>query len=217
MIFTSLSKPRIRLADQVYNQILQAIHNHVIMPNERIVQEKLADELQISRTPVREALLRMEQEGILQRSKHGGFIIRKLTTQEIAEIYDTRASIEGFAARLLAERNDKKLNDQLRQVIRKKEAMIDHNVHTYFQTNLTIHRIIVEATGNHLLLEFFDNLWNRGSSYTLFAAIYNVDLAESLGDHVALIDTIETGVGSVAAERMINHIRAGLQLQIRAI
>ena len=214
MGFKSLSQPRVRLADQVYDQIMQAIRAGSISSDDRIVQEKLAEEFEISRTPIREALFRMEQEGILELAGRGGFRIRKLGAEEIAEMYGARAAIEGFAARILAEANDKATCDRLRDRITRAEDLDENSVSAYFDANRSIHRAIVEATGNRYLLEFFDNIWNRGSSFTLFATIQLVDLSRSLGDHMALIDAIETGNGSVAAEKMISHIRDGKELQM---
>lgn len=214
MAFKSLSQPRVRLADQVYDQIMRAIRDGTISSDDRIVQEKLAEEFEISRTPIREALFRMEQEGILALAGHGGFRIRKLDAVEVAEMYGARSAIEGFAARILAEARDRATCDRLRETIRRAETLEENTVSAYFDANRSIHRAIVEAAGNRYMLEFFDNIWNRGSSFTLFASIQFVDLSKSLGDHMALIDAIETGNGTVAAEKMISHIRDGRQLQM---
>ena len=70
------------------------------------------------------------------------------------------------------------------------------------------------ASDNRYLLEFFDNIWNRGSSYTIFSTLENTDLARSLGDHMSLVDAIETGNDSLAAEKMIAHITDGYRLQL---
>ncbi|MCB1368804.1 MAG: GntR family transcriptional regulator [Rhodobacteraceae bacterium] len=217
MAFKSLSQPRIRLADQVYDQIMQAIRDGSISTEDRIVQEKLADEFEISRTPIREALFRMEQEGILELAGRGGFRIRKLDEAEIAEMYGARSAIEGSAARMLAEAGDKATCAALRASITRAEDMTENTVQAYFDANRSIHRAIVEATGNRFLLEFFDNIWNRGSSFTLFASIQFVDLSKSLGDHMSLIDAIETGDGWAAAEKMILHIHDGKELQMRGL
>jgi len=216
MAFKSLAQPRKRLADQVYEQIMDAIRSGAISAEDRIVQEKLAEEFEISRTPIREALFRMEQEGILTVAGHGGFRIRQLGPAEIDEIYDARCAIESYAARLLAEAGDRQANDRLRQRIVAAEALEDKSVEAYFRANLAVHRAIVEATGNRYLLELFDNIWNRGSSFTLFAAIENIDLDKSLGDHLALIDAIDIGNGAAAAEKMIRHINDGRALQMAA-
>ena len=216
MPFQSLAQPRQRLADQVYDQIMAAIHRGEITTEDRIVQEKLAEQFQISRTPVREALFRMEQEGILVVAGRGGFRIRTLDRQEIGELYGARCAIEGYSVRLLAERRDAALNDALRQAVTEAEQLQDRTVAAYFRANKTVHRGFVEATGNRFLLELFDNLWNLGSAFTLFATIEAVDLSKSLGDHLSLVEAIASGNGSRAAERMIAHINAGRELQIEA-
>lgn len=213
MPFKPLSQPRQRLADQVYAQIMEAIRTGAISSGDRIVQEKLADEFGISRTPVREALFRMQQEGILTTTGRGSFAIRQLETDEISEIYGARCAVEGYAARLLAEAGDVAINAMLRDTIETAEDLKVETVQAYFQANHTIHRAFVAAAENRYLLEIFDNMWNRGSSFTLFATIESVDLEKSLGDHMALVDAIETGNGSIAAEKMIAHIKAGCELQ----
>ena len=217
MSFKSLSKPRVRLADQVYDQIMQAIRDGSISADDRIVQEKLAEEFEISRTPIREALFRMEQEGILTIAGRGGFRIRQLDQKEISELYGARASIEGYAARLLAENKDAGIFDHLREFVTKTENLKENTAEAYFEANRAIHRAIVEATDNRFLLEFFDNIWSRGSSFTLFASIRNVDLSKSLGNHIELINSIEAGSGSDAAEAMISHIYEGKELQIEGM
>jgi len=217
MALKPLEKHRERLADQVYDQIMAAIRSGDIDPSSRIVQEKLAEELNVSRTPVREALFRMEQEGILEVSGKGGFLIRRHTEAEIAELYSSRCAIEGYSARLLAESVSTGLIDSLRRGITQAETISEPTVMGYFQANRSIHRTFVAATGNRFLLEFFDLIWNRGSSYTLFATLTDVDLRQSLGDHQNLVDAIATGDGNVAAERMIDHIRDGHRLQVSAL
>lgn len=214
MAFKSLSQPRLRLADQVYEQIMSAIRSGDISVSDRIVQEKLAEQFEISRTPVREALFRMEQEGILEVAGRGGFRIRQLGLNEIRELYGSRCAIEAYAARLLATNGDKAVFDSLRETIAKAEDLRNDSVEAYFMANYNVHRAIVEASGNRYLLEFADNIWNRGSSFTLFSTIRSVDLAKSLGGHMALIDAMETKDGSVAANAMITHIKDGLELQI---
>ena len=73
-------------------------------------KQKLAAELQISRTPVREALLRLEQDGVLVTSSRGGFMLHRMSEGEIKELYQARAAIEGQAARILAVENDSEKN-----------------------------------------------------------------------------------------------------------
>lgn len=213
MQFKSLSKPRTRLADQVYDQIMQAIRSGAIGADDRIVQEKLAEEFDISRTPVREALFRMEQEGILTIAQRGGFRIRQLGLDEISELYGARGAVEGHAARLLAQSGSPETFAALRDRIAEAENIAHRTVEAYFNANRDVHRAIVDAAGNRFLLDFFDNIWNRGSSFTLFASIEADKLAKSLGNHMALIDAIESGDPAQAEQKALDHIDDGHRLQ----
>ena len=101
-MFTRLAQNRTRLADNVYEQILSAILSGEIMPGERLIQETIASQIDVSRTPVREAFLRLEREGVLEAAGRGGFQIRNITEQEMKDLYLAREAVEGFAAKLLA-------------------------------------------------------------------------------------------------------------------
>jgi DNA-binding GntR family transcriptional regulator len=216
-LFTEISRKRTRLADEVYAQVLDAIHRGDIAPDQRIVQERLAEELNISRTPVREALLRLEQDGILVAVGTGGFVIRTITEDEVKEIYEARAAVEVQAARLLAAAGDAKRNSVIRETIKKKEKLKSQSARDYFEANRSIHRCIVEQTRNRYLVDMFDNIWNRGFSFHLFAAIGSRNLAKSLGDHIGLIDAIESGDVELTAKVFQEHIEDGLDLQIAAL
>jgi DNA-binding GntR family transcriptional regulator len=217
MALKSIKQDRPRLADIVYNQLLEAIRSGAISDDERLVQEKLAEEMQISRTPVREALLRLEQEGILVVAQRGGFRVYRMSRDEVHELYQARAAIEGQAMRILAANPDAKKNQELRKLIEKEENISSPSIDAYFTANRNIHRKIVELSDNRYLLEMFDNIWNRGVSYNLFAAIAKIDLAQSLGDHLKLVDAIETGNPIVAMEAIVDHIAHGFDLQIKAL
>lgn len=214
MALRSIKTERPRLADQVYNQLLSAILDREIGPDDRLVQERLAAEMEISRTPVREALIRLEQEGVLVTSPRGGFMLYRITQGEIKELYQARAAVESQAARILASQNDPTKNADLRETIAREEDIKIPTVRAYFDANRNIHRRFVELVGNRYLLEMYDNIWNRGIAFQLFAEIGNGDLTKSLGDHMGLVDAIETGSKTEALDVFIEHIQHGFDLQM---
>ena len=217
MALKSIKSDRRRLADEVYHQLMEAILGGDIGPDDRLVQERLAAEMEISRTPVREALLRLEQDGVLVTSPRGGFMLYRMQEGEIRELYQARAAVESQAARILASQNDGFKNSELRATIEREENIANPSVRAYFDANRNIHRRFVELVGNRYLLEMFDNIWNRGTAFQLFAAIEKVDLSKSLGDHMALVDAIETGDKGAALEAFIDHIQDGFDLQMAAV
>lgn len=217
MALKSIKIQRRRLADEVYDQLLESITTGDIGPDDRLVQERLASELDISRTPVREALLRLEQEGVLVSANRGGFKLHRMTEPEVRQLYQARAAIEGQAARVLASMNDTKVNRELRHTIESEEDIDTTTVQAYFEANRAIHRKFIELIDNVYLLEMYDNIWNRAASYQLFATISNVDLSKSLGDHLKLVEAIETGDKTLALETYIDHVTDGFNLQIEGL
>ena len=217
MAFKSIQPVRRRLADEVYDQIVDAIMNLDIGHDDRLIQEKLAADLGISRTPVREALIRLEQEGVLRKSAQGGFRLYQMSDQEVRELYQTRAAIEGQVARILAERHTPQDIATLRKTISKEENISSNSVREYFEANRNIHRKFVELANNRYLLEMFDMTWGKAMSFQLFAQIQSIDLSKSLGDHMALVDVIETGDKIESLEVFIRHIQDGFDLQMEAI
>ena len=217
MALRTISTKRPRLADEVYDQLVTAIMDRDIGPDDRLVQEKLAAEMEISRTPVREALLRLEKEGVLRVANSGGFRLAKINEDETRELYQARAAIEGQAFRILAARNDKDEQEELRKAIIDAESLSNPTTRDYFVANRRIHRAFMEAAGNRFLLEMFDMIWGRAMAFHLFAAIENANIASSLGNHIALVDAIATGDRTHALEQLTDHIQDGFNLHIDGI
>ena len=216
-MFKKIEVTRIRLADQVYDQILHAIENGLIAPADRIVQEKLADELMVSRTPVREALLRLQQEGILSAVDRGGFTIRQATPREIIELYQAREAVEGYCCAKLADAADPTDLSRIEALIHTNENAVLETASQYYAANRQIHRAFVQATGNHHLLEMFDALWNRSLSFQTFRLMKQPQLDLTLTGHLVLLEAVRSTDPLLAAQTMSSHIRDGMQLHLGAL
>jgi DNA-binding GntR family transcriptional regulator len=212
MKFKEAPSAQPRLAIDVYQQILSAIVNGQIAPGERLVQEQIAAEIKVSRTPVREALLRLEQEGILVQTGRKGFSIRDISDDEVRAIYGAREAVEGYAAFMVAaDRSAEKLA-RIKSGVAAEQATDDRGLEEEFRLNRAIHRLVVEQTGNPVLLEMFDNIWNRGLSLWLFAATRTGTASPDPNAHLELYDVIANGRPEQAHIAMIEHIRDGLDL-----
>lgn len=217
MRFQSIQTQRRRLADEVYDQLIAAIMNGEIGPEDRLVQEKLAADMQISRTPIREALMRLEQEGVLEVSNRGSFRLYQMDDQEVRELYQSRAAVEGQCARILTVRADPRDIDALRNVVTREETITNPSARVYFEANRNIHRAFVERAENRFLLEMFDMIWGKAMAFHLFATIENIDLGQSLGAHMDLVDVIASGDKTEALEVFTRHIHDGFDLQMDGI
>ena len=217
MTFKSIQPDRRRLADEVYDELVEAIIRRDIGLEDTLVQEKLATEMQISRTPVREALLRLAQEGVLEVSSRGSFKIYKMDEEEVKELYQSRAAVEGQCARILAVHHNAEDITFLRKMVEREEKIVSPSVRAYFEANRNIHRAIVELSRNRFLLDMFNMIWGKAQVFPLFATIEQVDLSKSLGDHMSLVDVIASGDRAEALETFINHIQDGFDLQVQGL
>lgn len=217
MALKSINTVRRRLADEVYDQLVEAIMNQDIGPDDRLIQEKLAAELEISRTPIREALLRLEKEGVLQVANSGGFRLVSFNQDDILQLYQARAAIEVQAARILTARADGETLDRLRTLIQREENLTNPKVRDYFRANRNIHRAFVEEANNKFLLEMFDMIWGKARAFHLFATIEAAGLENSLGQHLELVDVMATGDLTKAHDAFTKHIQEGYELQLSGV
>ena len=219
--FRPLDRPPQRLADSVYEQLLDAIAAGAVAPGVRLVQGAIAEQMNVSRTPVREALLRLEREKILDSVDRGGFVVRTITSEDARHIYQVRQAIEGHCARLVAEAaNPATAAAALLPLVEATEQWTsDDGLKLAFQRNDALHRGVVEATRNPVLVSAFDLVWARAQSFLMYAVLVAIDpVAEAPGSgHRDILQAISAGDGHKAQETMIAHIAHGLEAQIEAL
>ena len=142
---------------------------------QRVVQELIAAEMDVSRTPVREALLRLEAEGILESSGRGGFAVRSIPVDEARSLYELRAAVEGYAAKMVAERGDSEAIESIRKAVSGTAAGAS-SVESGFELNREVHRSIVVASGNSMFVEAVDSIWGRSQAFLMYAKLHAADL-----------------------------------------
>jgi DNA-binding GntR family transcriptional regulator len=156
---------RLSTSDGAYDRVRSDILDGSLMPGDVIVEERVAKMLDMSRTPVREALLRLERENLLVRSGRS-LAVRSFTADEIADIYTLRAHIESYGARIAAERVT---DHELEQLARVQEEMLrqtelhhrapDRDVlRAITQLNQRFHQLVIKATRSPALARTLNHL-----------------------------------------------------------
>lgn len=140
-------------AAEVYERLRQAIVEGSIRPNERLIEADLAERLQVSRTPVRETMLRLAGDGLIVNHRRG-WVVREHAAEDIREVYEVRAALEGFAARLAAER----ATDEELEAIAATHRAYTESVRSsargeLVEHNDAFHDAVIKAAGNGLLLQ----------------------------------------------------------------
>ncbi|MCX5798490.1 MAG: GntR family transcriptional regulator, partial [Proteobacteria bacterium] len=92
------------LREQVYKSLKASMLNGVLPPNKRLIEERLAEEMGTSRTPVREAIQKLEKEGLIHKLPKGGFAVSTITDEDIEEVFGIRSVLEGYAGYLATSR-----------------------------------------------------------------------------------------------------------------
>jgi DNA-binding GntR family transcriptional regulator len=210
-----IDRVRVGLADEVYERIVDALLQGRIAPGDRLIQDKLAAELDVSRTPVRDALLRLREEGVIEPSGRRGFVVRDVSPAEVHAIYQAREAIEGYAAAIVAEAGEPAMS-HVRSELRAATRRQIKTARASYEANRRIHRAVVEATGNEHLLSFFDAIWGRAMAGLIYHDFYSAEpYTGFVEEHVELVATIARSSGPAALAAMVEHIRLGFERTVR--
>ncbi|MFC1931632.1 GntR family transcriptional regulator [Chloroflexota bacterium] len=138
---------------KVYEQLKTAILSGTLSPEERLAEEHLADMLGVSRTPVREALYKLESEGLIQPLETRGFIVSGDSKEEVEELFDIRAILEGYALRISSAKITEESLQQLGVCIDKAEtALKAHRFNDIFRWNTQFHDALHELVSDKVRL-----------------------------------------------------------------
>lgn len=198
------------LAEKVYEKIKDKILEENLAPNTRLISDQLAEEMGVSRTPVKEALLRLEKEGFVHSVPRSGTYVNRFTPEEMEEIYDIREVLEGVAARMAAISPDPDLLEKMRQACEDyKLGIKQKNVNLCVESDLLFHKLLVKASDSKKLAETLEgfhiqsiSIAKRGASYWTYAPTY-------LDEHCSVLDLISQRKGKSAEKKIREHIRKG--------
>jgi DNA-binding GntR family transcriptional regulator len=146
---------------RVEAHLRKAIHAGKLRPRQRIIEEDLASELEVSRGPVREALLRLERDGLVVTTSRRGTFIRDISLDEIGVIFRMRAKLEGLCVRYMRENASIDLPDVLTRALKKLKAAAGKNSEEmFFHADMELHRTIWKAANQPLLYRTLNLLMN---------------------------------------------------------
>jgi DNA-binding GntR family transcriptional regulator len=175
---------------KVYSALKEMIADHRFKPGERINVEKMTKELGVSRTPVCEAIRRLEQERLLVSVTNKGIFMNTLTREEALDLYAVRETLEGMVARLAAERIDEKTLKKLDASLAKQKKLIERaDIIAYNKEDVCFHMLIHAASGNGFLVEMLERIENMIHPIGLHASGFLPSFYE---EHVLLTRALKT-------------------------
>jgi DNA-binding GntR family transcriptional regulator len=190
----------------VYRALREGIASGAYRPNEALRAAAIADELGISRTPVREAFMRLASEGLVDYSPRHGARVVDLRAEELQELFELRSAIEEIAVRHAATKATPADVAELRKLCTACHDAVDKDhVDRLIQANVDLHDAINRLSGRERTIELINLLRDRARPYRVLA-LYDADeRRDSLIEHDRLVDLIEAGEADGAAELLREH------------
>jgi DNA-binding GntR family transcriptional regulator len=196
----------------VVDYAYEEIWKHVIMiggsEEQRLSDVTLSEQLGMSRTPVRQALERLVQEGLVRSDPRRGFWTSTFTVKDIHEIYDLRSALEMLAVRLAAPQlSQKDLESQLDTLYAVRAELDTHPVLRFLQVDLHLHMLITRASNNGRLIHSLSLLRSQLSMFQMQDTYYPERMAKALDDHEQVLLALLAGNVEEAADFLGRHIR----------
>lgn len=209
--YSGIKRPEHRsLVDIAYNVLVEAIINQEFQPGEQISIDSLARQLGMSNTPMREALMRVQGERLVQQKTNHGFVVADaLTLVDIHQMFDVRHLLEIHAMQLATLSPEtiediKRIEDQMRHA---SDGAAYDDYKDYLLLDKQLHRALVSLSGNVFLLKAWEDLHVHLQLSRLYAGVGLIDRQDSLKEHAEILNALENGEQKQAITLLSQHIR----------
>lgn len=193
--------------DYAYEQIWKQLVFVHEQKEQRLSDVVLAEKLGVSRTPVRQALERLVQDGLVRSDPRRGFWVRTFTAQDIHEIYDLRCALEVLALRLAAPHLDPAdLRSQLTLLYQVRAQLDQHPVSLFLQCDFRLHTLFIRASGNSRLIHYLSTLRSQFSVFQVKDTRNPMRMEPTLDDHEQILLALLEKNIEKAAELLAAHI-----------
>ncbi|MBI5928823.1 MAG: GntR family transcriptional regulator [Chloroflexi bacterium] len=214
----SLSLPRATLSLQVQERIREAIMQRLLKPGQRIDQNKLAEDLQVSLVPVREALKGLEAEGLVTIIPRRGAFVTEISLSDLDDLYFARALVEGETIAHAVDRMGEFDFARLHELIHlMQEATSRQHIKEFMELNREFHLTIYRVLNNEHLLQAIVTLWDRSElyRYRYMFVLRNADVVhEEHREILAACEARDAAHAKELAVRHIQHTQQGLKAKI---
>lgn len=196
-----------------YELILDAIDTGTYKPGSRLVESELADRFGVSRTPIREALQRLETQSLLTRDGRS-LIVASLDHSQLSELYVVRGALEGLAARLAARHATPQELAVLRDMLEADRKLID-DPEAMSRANRRFHKQIHLASHNRFLVQQLDLVHRSMALLASTSIAVTGRPSDTLEEHERIVHAIEVGDGDAADKALRDHISQAFIIRLR--
>ena len=195
------------LRDVVFNTLRQAILRGELKPGERLMEIQLANKLGVSRTPIREAIRKLELEGLVLMIPRKGAEVAEITEKSLRDVLEVRRALEELAVELVCEKITEEQIQDLKDAAEEfKESLESGDITRIAEADVKFHDVIYMATDNQKLIQLLNNLREQMYRYRV-EYLKRSDFHQQLIDeHEEIIETIESGQKDRAVQVVCQHV-----------
>ena len=195
------------LREVVCETLREAIRSGVLKPGERLMEIQLADELGVSRTPVREAMRKLELEGYVIMLPRRGTYVANISIRDINEVFEIRTTMDALASGLAAERITEEELEQLeRLLVSIGENIETRNMKKVVEDDMEFHDILYKASRNQRLVGIISNLREQMTRFRSMSMSYPGRLKKTLEEHSRLVEAIAQRDVELAQKLAVEHM-----------
>ncbi|MDI3534010.1 MAG: hypothetical protein PWQ82_375 [Thermosediminibacterales bacterium] len=195
------------LREVVFETLREAIISGDLEPGERLMEMQLADEMGVSRTPVREAIRKLELEGLVVMIPRKGAYVADLSLKDAADVFEIRGSLEGLAASLAAERiTDEEIEQLERLLVQIRECIERGDLEGIIEKDAEFHDNLFKAARNEKLTQMINNLREHINRYRISSLTYLHRATEMFKEHTKIVEAISERNAELAAKLTRKHI-----------
>ena len=201
------------LRDSVYGSLKAMIVTGQLPPGARVTENDLAAKLKVSRTPVREALNRLERDGLVTGRPRQGYAIKEFDINMFREAFEVREMLDGHATELATAKIAPADKERLREMVRECERLASlpdrsrDDMFQELQIGMDIHRVIAESSGNEMLSGLLNGIIDKCQHYVWMELLWLDEWQIARNEHAAIVEAVCAGDATRAGELARKHIR----------
>ncbi len=206
------------LRDEVYESLKRSILHGKLKGGQRLIEETLAEEIGISRTPVREAFHKLERDDLVTKLPKGGFAVKEFTKEDVDEIFGIRSALESYAAYLATLHLSPEKLSQLEKKVKESEEAFDKGDETrLIELNTEFHDLIYRSCKSKKLIEMINNFRDYFYRYRSHLLHTEKGVNYSIHDHRQMLEAMKKKNPRLVERLVRNHLARGKEIVLREI
>jgi DNA-binding GntR family transcriptional regulator len=195
------------LRELVFESLREAIINQQLEPGERMMEIQMAEEMGVSRTPVREAIRKLELEGLVVMVPRKGAYVAGLSLKDVADVFEIRRALEGLAAELAVDRiTDDELENLERYLVKIAEEIERGDLNKVVEIDTDFHTLLYQASRNQRLSQIINNLREQIQRFRATSLSQPGRMKEAVEEHRKIVEAISSRDGETARRLAQEHI-----------